>query len=184
VLVQQAARDAHVGALDARRRLRREWGFTGIVVSDWGAGHDTVESASVGLDVEMPGPPIFRGPRLVDAVRSRRVAEEAVDEKVLGILRLARRTGALGDPERDRSSRRSAGEAAAVLRRAAAESFVLLENHGVLPIGSGNFARKASSSSAAGAASRSRERRSVAPSWRAPGSSFSSPDGRATGSTS
>ncbi len=50
--------------------LRDEWGFTGVVVSDWGAVHDTVASARSGLDVEMPGPPVFRGDKLLAAVRA------------------------------------------------------------------------------------------------------------------
>jgi beta-glucosidase len=129
-------RGTHMSAhplLDAL--LRGEWEFTGAVVSDWGAVHDTVPSAVSGLDVEMPGPPIFRGEKLVAAVRAGDVPEPLIDEKVLRILRLARRTGALGGKARDRRPRRSSSEAAAVLRRAAAESFVLLKNEGgVLPL--------------------------------------------------
>jgi beta-glucosidase len=116
--------------------LRDEWGFTGVVVSDWGAVHDTVGSAVSGLDVEMPGPPLFRGEQLVAAVRSGVVPERTIDEKVLRILRLACRTGALGSAP-DRRPRRSPSEAAALLRRAAAESFVLLKNDGdLLPLAS------------------------------------------------
>jgi beta-glucosidase len=115
--------------------LRDEWGFTGVVVSDWGAVRDTVRSGESGLDVEMPGPPSFRGEKLVAAVRSGDVSEQTVDEKVLRILRLARRTGALGGTPPDRRPRRSPSEAAGLLRRAAAESFVLLKNDGdLLPL--------------------------------------------------
>jgi beta-glucosidase len=111
--------------------LRGEWGFTGVVVSDWGAVHDTVPSARSGLDVEMPGPGVFGGEKLVAVVRSGEVPERTIDEKVLRILRLARRTGALGS-QPNRRRRRSATDAAAVLRSAAAESFVLLKNEGAL----------------------------------------------------
>lgn len=118
--------------------LRDEWEFDGIVVSDWGAVRDTVASATVGLDLEMPGPPIFRGDKLAAAVRSGEVPERAIDEKVLRILRLARRTGALGEGL-DRRRRRPPFEAATILRRAAAESFVLLKNDGgVLPLSTGS----------------------------------------------
>lgn len=114
--------------------LRAEWGFTGVVVSDWGAVHDTVPSARSGLDVEMPGPGDFRGEKLVAAVRSGEVPEQTIDEKVVRVLRLARRTGALGAMP-DRSRRRASAEVAGVLRRAAAESFVLLKNEGgLLPL--------------------------------------------------
>jgi beta-glucosidase len=111
--------------------LRDEWGFTGVVVSDWGAVTDTVPSARSGLDVEMPGPAVFRGEKLVAAVSVGAVEERHVDEKVLRLLRLARRTGALGG-SRAGSSARSSSDAAALLRRAAAESFVLLKNEGDL----------------------------------------------------
>jgi beta-glucosidase len=115
--------------------LRDEWGFTGVVFSDWGAVHNTVPSALSGLDVEMPGPAIFRGEKLVAAVRAGDVPEEKVDEHVLRVLRLARRTGALGDLSSDRRSRRSPFEVATTLRRAVAESCVLLKNDGdLLPI--------------------------------------------------
>ena len=112
--------------------LRDEWGFTGVVVSDWGAVHETVPSQGTGVDVEMPGPPTFRGPNLTAAVRSGVVPEQVIDEKVLRILQLARRTGALGRRSRDRRRRRSTTETTALLRRAAAESFVLLKNEGAL----------------------------------------------------
>jgi beta-glucosidase len=117
--------------------LRDEWCFDGVVVSDWGAVHDTVTSARSGLDVEMPGPPAFRGERLVAAVRAGEVTEDVIDEKVLRVLSLARRTGALSDSRHDRRQRRSPSEAATTLRRAAAESFVLLKNEGeLLPLSS------------------------------------------------
>src|SRR5439155_5849847 len=107
-------------------------------VSDWGAVRDTGSSGRSGVDMEMPGPPVFRGEKLVAAVRSGEVPERAIDEKVLRILRLARRTGALGS-QPDRRRRRSSSEAAAVLRRAAAQSFVLLKNEGgLLPLAAGS----------------------------------------------
>jgi beta-glucosidase len=116
--------------------LRDEWGFTGVVVSDWGAVHDTVASALCGLDIEMPGPPAFRGDKLVAAVRSGAVPEQSIDEKVVRILQLARRTGALPDARRRTRPARSSME---VLRRAALESFVLLKNEGaLLPIAQGS----------------------------------------------
>jgi beta-glucosidase len=119
--------------------LRGEWGFTGVVVSDWGAVHDTVQSALSGLDVEMPGPPVFRAEKLVAAVRSGDVPEQVIDEKVLRILELARRTGALVGETRDRRRRRSSSEVTAILHRAAAESFVLLKNEAdLLPLAAGS----------------------------------------------
>jgi beta-glucosidase len=112
--------------------LRGEWGFTGVVVSDWGAVHSTVASALSGLDIEMPGPGTFRRHKLVAAGD---VAEQKIDETVLRVLRLARRTGAFGDRRPDRNAWRSPFDVATTLRRAAADSFVLLKNDGgLLPL--------------------------------------------------
>jgi beta-glucosidase len=115
--------------------LRDEWGFTGVVVSDWGAVHDTVQSALSGLDVEMPGPGRYRRDELVAAVRRGDVPEDKIDEKALRVLRLARRTGALGESRPDRTKRRSPFDVSTTLHRAATESFVLLKNDGdLLPL--------------------------------------------------
>jgi beta-glucosidase len=111
--------------------LRKQWGFDGVVVSDWGAVHDTLGSARNALDVEMPGPPEFWGARLVEAVRAGEVAEACIDEKVERILRLAQRTSVRACDVTDVS------DSSSLLRRAAIESFVLLKNDGdVLPLGS------------------------------------------------
>jgi beta-glucosidase len=119
--------------------LREEWGFTGVVVSDWGAVNDTVSSALAGLDVEMPGPPAFRGEQLLAATQAGEVPERVIDEKVSRVLSLARRTGALETSGPDRSVRRSPPEISATLRRAAAESFVLLKNEDeLLPVSAGS----------------------------------------------
>jgi beta-glucosidase len=114
--------------------LRAEWGFDGVVVSDWGAVRDTVGPGLNGLDVEMPGPPEFWGDKLLAAVRSGAVPEARIDEKVRRILRLARRTGAL---EREATPTRDGLEASSLVRRAAIESFVLLKNENeLLPLSS------------------------------------------------
>jgi beta-glucosidase len=80
------------------RILKDEWGFDGVVVSDWMAATMTVETANGGLDLVMPGP---GGPwegRLLAAVRDGRVPESVIDDKVARILLLARRTGRFGEP--------------------------------------------------------------------------------------
>ncbi|MEU3726860.1 glycoside hydrolase family 3 N-terminal domain-containing protein, partial [Streptomyces sp. NPDC031705] len=79
-----------------REPLRTEWGFDGVVLSDWGAVRSTVEPARAGLDLAMPGPDGPWGAALLRAVSGGLVEEEAVDEKVLRLLRLAGRVGALG----------------------------------------------------------------------------------------
>ena len=125
--------------------LKGEWGFTGVVVSDWSAARSTVPTAQAGLDLAMPGPRGPWGAALVEAVRSGAVAEEVIDDKVLRLLRLARQVGALAGPGLDgpgldgpgwtgRSARAAADRAGpapvppALLRRAAAASLVLLRN--------------------------------------------------------
>ena len=79
------------------RILKEEWGFGGVALSDWHAARSTVATAVAGLDLAMPGPDGPWGGQLVEAVRAGQVSEEAVDAKVLRILRLARRVGALGN---------------------------------------------------------------------------------------
>jgi beta-glucosidase len=117
--------------------LRSQWGFDGVVVSDWGAVHDTVGPGLNGLDVEMPGPPEFWGARLVEAVRSGEVPEACIDEKVKRILRLARRTGAIGHSSPELTATPDGSDVSALVRRAAIESFVLLKNdHQLLPFDS------------------------------------------------
>ena len=84
----------HPGLLSAI--LKREWGFQGVALSDWHAARTTVATATAGLDLAMPGPSGPWGGLLTAAVRAGEVSEDEVDAKVLRILRLARRVGALG----------------------------------------------------------------------------------------
>ncbi|NBE98253.1 glycosyl hydrolase [Nonomuraea sp. KC401] len=72
-----------------------EWGFDGVVVSDWWAARSTVPAALARQDLAMPGPDGPWGDALVAAVRDGRVPEAVVDEKVRRLLRLAARVGAL-----------------------------------------------------------------------------------------
>ncbi len=66
--------------------LKEEWGFDGLVVSDWGAVHDRVAALQGGLDLEMPGPQARRTQAVVDAVRSGSLDEAVLDEAVRRIL--------------------------------------------------------------------------------------------------
>lgn len=82
--------------------LKGEWGFDGLVMSDWFATDSTVASANGGLDLVMPGPGGPWGEALLAAVRAGQVAEETVREHVRRLLRLAGRVGALGGGSTDR----------------------------------------------------------------------------------
>jgi beta-glucosidase len=114
-----------------RSPLGDEWGFDGVVVSDWTAVRSTEASALAAQDLVMPGPAGPWGDALVAAVREGRVPESAVDEKVERLLRLAERIGALpGAPERPRVE---VEDGVALAREVAAAGTVLVRNAGELP---------------------------------------------------
>ncbi|MFF8375703.1 beta-glucosidase [Streptomyces sp. NPDC015661] len=117
--------------------LRDEWGFDGVVVSDWLAARDTVGAIEGGLDVAMPGPQTVFGPALAAAVRDGRVSEATVDTAVRRVLLLAARLGLLkGAAPAVPAGRRPAPlDGPAVAREIATRSFVLLRDPaGTLPL--------------------------------------------------
>nr|WP_296066255.1 glycoside hydrolase family 3 C-terminal domain-containing protein [uncultured Actinoplanes sp.] len=112
--------------------LKGEWGFDGVVVSDWRAARSTVGSALGGLDIAMPNLENPWGAALVDAVRTGLVPEEIIDEKVRRVLRLAARVGALGSPQ---ITPPAGLDGDAVAHEVAARSFVLVRNESsILPL--------------------------------------------------
>ncbi|HEU4489611.1 MAG TPA: glycoside hydrolase family 3 protein, partial [Jiangellales bacterium] len=114
--------------------LREEWGFRGLVVSDWGAVADRVAALSAGLDLEMPPNLGVSDAALVAAVRSGELDEAALDTAVRRVLELvARAQPALADPgEVDVEAHHE------LARQAARESAVLLKNEGsALPLSLG-----------------------------------------------
>jgi beta-glucosidase len=115
--------------------LRTEWGFDGLIMSDWRATRSTVESARAGLDLAMPGPIGPWGDALVAAVERGEVDEAAIDRKVTHLLELAERVGALGTAaEKPPADLTPAGYAADVAAYAAVSGTVLLTNDGTLPL--------------------------------------------------
>ncbi|GGP53207.1 glycoside hydrolase family 3 C-terminal domain-containing protein [Streptomyces calvus] len=114
--------------------LKDEWGFDGVVVSDWGAVRDTVPTARAGLDLAMPGPDGPWGEALADAVADGSVPGAAVDDKARRLLRLAARCGALGDAPPPAPVPARARDTRAPARRAVAAGAVLLSNRDVLPL--------------------------------------------------
>ncbi|HLN66608.1 MAG TPA: glycoside hydrolase family 3 C-terminal domain-containing protein [Streptosporangiaceae bacterium] len=126
--------------------LKDEWEFQGVALSDWHAARSTVATAVAGLDLAMPGPAGPWGGQLTAAVRAGEVSEDEVDAKVLRILRLARRVGALGRGSASANGATSNGGPVladpALLRRCAAAAFTLLSNEGgVLPLDPGTARR-------------------------------------------
>ncbi len=120
-----------------RRILKREWAFDGVVVSDWYGTHSTAEAANAGLDLEMPGPPIWLGARLAEAVVAGLVSEGVLDETTRRLLRLMGRTASLveatGDA-RDPEDSVDDPERRQLARQVAVQGTVLLRNDGLLPL--------------------------------------------------
>jgi beta-glucosidase len=115
--------------------LKDEWGFDGIVVSDWRAARSTVGAALGGLDVAMPALENPWGDRLVAAVRAGEVPEEVVDDKVRRVLRLAARVGILDGVEPAVTAFPAPVDGDAVAHEVAVRSFVLARNAGhTLPL--------------------------------------------------
>lgn len=114
--------------------LRGDWGYDGVVMSDWFGSRSCEPTVNAGLDLEMPGPPRDRGAKLVEAVREGRVAAATVRQRAEAVLRLMVRTGAVNDtrPFVERADDRP--EHRALIRRAGAEGAVLLKNDGLLPL--------------------------------------------------
>jgi beta-glucosidase len=112
--------------------LREEWGFDGLVVSDWGAVHDRVAALSAGLDLEMPPAKGRSDVAVVDAVTSGALPVAVLDASVRRVLRLVEQSA----PVRAAQRPEPAYEGHHVLaRRAAAQSAVLLKNQdAVLPL--------------------------------------------------
>ncbi|WP_457028589.1 glycoside hydrolase family 3 C-terminal domain-containing protein [Kitasatospora sp. P5_F3] len=111
--------------------LKGEWGFDGLVVSDWGAVHSTEGPGAAGVDLAMPGPNEHWGDRLVAAVESGLIPEQVIDEKVRRYLRLAHRVRAFGPSPAPRPTPTDPATRG-LLRRAAAAGAVLLRNEGGL----------------------------------------------------
>lgn len=110
--------------------LRREWGFEGVVVTDWGAMRDRIRAFEAGCDLCMPGGSAYMEAEAFAAVGSGNLKEEDVDRSALRILNLV-----------DRASKVEFGVPAdmeahfQLTKRAAGESAVLLKNEGnLLPV--------------------------------------------------
>ena len=120
--------------------LKGEWGFDGIVVSDWGAMKKTIAPAVHGLDLEMPGPGEWWGHgRLLAAVETGEVPLAALDDKVRRVLGLLAWRGRLpGETVTATAVEVERPDHRALVRRAASDAMVLVKNEGVLPLAPGS----------------------------------------------
>jgi beta-glucosidase len=146
---EAAVKEAHVGAIMNSYNLvngvhptqndllnnqiaKKDWGFDGIIMSDWDATYDGVAAANAGLDLEMPSAKFMNRDNLMPAIKDGRVTEAVLDDKVHRILRTAIRFGWLDRDQTD-SSFPLFNEKGRDLALATAQgSIVLLKNQGAL----------------------------------------------------
>lgn len=112
--------------------LRDEWGFAGMVISDWGGTHSTVNSIKNGLNVEMPDSK-YLGQALLDSVRAGVVSEDLIDKRVREILRVRMAVRPVPENEANREMTSQPAQQK-VAYDVAIKSIVLLKNDGVLPL--------------------------------------------------
>lgn len=115
--------------------LRKEWGFKGIVVTDWGAENDRVEGIKAGQNLEMPACDGINDAKLVQAVRSGALEESVLDESLDAILDLIYRAAKVLDENHGPYDKEAHH---ALAREIARESMVLLKNEDqILPVSAG-----------------------------------------------
>ena len=115
--------------------LRKDWGFRGIMMSDWGATYDGIAAANAGLDLEMPSARFMNAKTLLPAIKAGKVSEATINEKVRRILRVAIRFGWLDHDQQDLSLPLYNPDSVATALQSAKESMVLLKNEGhLLPL--------------------------------------------------
>ncbi len=107
--------------------LRDEWAWDGVVVSDWRGTQSTARALTAGLDIEMPGPPQWRGGKLLEALEAGELTSEDIDRSARRVLRLLHRT-------RQAPPTAPPPDPSALIREAGARGIVLLKNDGVLPL--------------------------------------------------
>ncbi|MBV9851266.1 MAG: glycoside hydrolase family 3 C-terminal domain-containing protein [Armatimonadetes bacterium] len=115
--------------------LKKGWGWDGMVMSDWGAVHETAGVVNAGNDLEMPGPGQLSHDRLVRALQRGQITQAAIDENVRRVLRAVIRVGLLDGPHRPDHSVVNSPAHQRLTFEAASQGIVLLKNAGgVLPL--------------------------------------------------
>ena len=112
--------------------LRKEWGFAGMVISDWSGTHSTVDAINHGLNVEMPTKQ-FLGAALLDSVKAGIVSEAVINERVKEILRVRMAIKPIPAEEANQIMTSQPAQQK-IAYDVASKSIVLLKNEGVLPL--------------------------------------------------
>ncbi len=112
--------------------LRKEWGFDGIVITDWGASNDHALGVAAGSNLEMPNPGLDSARELIAAVKSEKISEADVDARVDELLDAVM---TLSENAKGRKEEFDSKAHHAIARKAAAESTILLKNEdNILPL--------------------------------------------------
>ncbi|KAK1238515.1 hypothetical protein MKX07_006661 [Trichoderma sp. CBMAI-0711] len=116
--------------------LRKEWGWDGLIMSDWYGTYSTTEAVVAGLDLEMPGPPRFRGETLKFNVSNGKPFIHVIDQRAREVLQFVKKCAASGVTENGpETTVNNTPETAALLRKIGNEGIVLLKNeNNVLPL--------------------------------------------------
>ncbi len=115
--------------------LKKEWGFDGILMSDWGATHDGVAAANGGLDLEMPSADFMNAATLLPAIQQGKVSVATINDKVRRILRKSIEFGYFDRSQTDASIPLYSQEGRTVALKEAEDGMVLLKNQGnLLPL--------------------------------------------------
>jgi len=115
--------------------LKKDWSWDGMVMSDWGAVHETARVVSAGNDLEMPGPGYLAPKNVARALSADKVTQAQIDENVHRILRTVLRVGLLDGARVPNHALVNSPEHQALTFEAASKSIVLLKNQGgLLPL--------------------------------------------------
>lgn len=116
--------------------LRGQWGFDGLLLSDWSGTYSVAPALEAGLDLEMPGPPIQRTfKNMTKALDSGELSEKTLDKRVRAVLDLLKKTGKFESPEIAEEIALDLPYNRELIRKTGADGMVLLKNdRNVLPI--------------------------------------------------
>ena len=108
--------------------LKKEWGFKGVVMSDWDSCYDALGMANAGLDIEMPDGKLFNANNLVPLIEAGKISQATIDDKVRRQLRVAFTLGWFDRPQKDPSIPLDDPTSDEMALRGARESITLLKN--------------------------------------------------------